>query len=75
MEDQFLALKKSKNRALGQADTQEDMVIDLRDFYPSGLEEDEHFHQAFILRHKKSEQEGDDKNVQVKNKNKKRKYI
>lgn len=34
MHDQFLTLKKSKNQAIGQADKQEDTVIDMRDFYP-----------------------------------------
>jgi hypothetical protein len=33
-------LKKAKNRALGEADKQEDGYIDLRNFFPSGLEED-----------------------------------
>lgn len=37
MQEQFLGLKKSKNRALGEADAQQDTTIDLRDFYPSGI--------------------------------------
>jgi hypothetical protein len=40
MEDQFLGLKKSKNRTLAEADQQEDQLFDIRDFYPSGLDED-----------------------------------
>ena len=46
-------MKKAKIRALGEADMQEDTVIDVRNFYPSGLEEDEHFKQAFVVKHKK----------------------
>lgn len=53
MEDQFLTLKKSKNRALREADKQEDSIIDLRDFYPSTMEEDEHYKNSFVLKHKK----------------------
>jgi len=42
MQDQFLTLKKSKNRAIGEADQQEDLVIDLRDFYHCTEDEDQH---------------------------------
>lgn len=55
MHDQFLTLKKSKNQAIGEADKQENAVIDLRDFYPARCEEDEHYHNAFVLKHHKSE--------------------
>lgn len=34
MQDQFLTLKKAKNKAIGEADQQHDAVIDLRYFYP-----------------------------------------
>ena len=37
MHDQFLGLKKLKNRVLGETDAQQDTIIDLRDFYPSGM--------------------------------------
>jgi hypothetical protein len=37
MEDQYLGLKKSKNRALGEADQQHDGLLDVRNFYSSGL--------------------------------------
>ncbi len=40
MENQFLSLKKSKNRILGEADQQEDQIFDIRDFYNCGLDED-----------------------------------
>lgn len=33
MEDQFLNLKKCKNKALGEADTQQDIILDPRIFY------------------------------------------
>lgn len=56
MQEQFLTLKKSKNRAICEADQQEDAVIDLRDFYPSGMEEDEHYKNAFVLKHRKADQ-------------------
>jgi hypothetical protein len=38
VENQFLSLKKSKNRTLGEADQQEDQLFDIRDFYHSGLD-------------------------------------
>jgi len=38
MEDQFLALKKSKNKILVEADQQEDQPFDVRDFYNCGLD-------------------------------------
>ena len=56
MQDQFLTLKKSKNQALGEADKQQDTVIDVRDFYPSTIEEDQHYHEAFVLKHKNKEE-------------------
>lgn len=40
MENQFLGLKKSKNRTLGEADQQEDRIFDVRDFFNCGLDED-----------------------------------
>jgi hypothetical protein len=40
MENQFLALKKSKNKILAEADQQEDQLFDIRDFYNCGLDED-----------------------------------
>jgi hypothetical protein len=42
MENQYLSLKKSKNRILAEADQQEDQLFDIRDFYNCGLDEDEH---------------------------------
>jgi len=33
MEDQFLNLKKCKNKALGEADQQDDSQLDVRIFY------------------------------------------
>jgi hypothetical protein len=38
MEDQFLNLKKCKNKLLGEADQQTDRLIDLRVFYDSMIE-------------------------------------
>jgi hypothetical protein len=38
MEDQFLGLKKSKNKILVEADQQEDQLFDVRDFYNCGLD-------------------------------------
>lgn len=38
MECQYLALKKSKNRTLGEADQQEDQYFDVRDFYNCELD-------------------------------------
>lgn len=40
MEGQFLTMKKSKNKALCEADQQHDTVLDMRDFYPSGMDEE-----------------------------------
>lgn len=40
VEEQYLALKKSKNRTLGEADMQHDGLLDLRIFYPCGFDED-----------------------------------
>ncbi len=42
MESQYLSLKKSKNRILAEADQQLDQLLDIRDFYNCGLDEDEH---------------------------------
>lgn len=53
MENEFLTLKKAKNRALGDPDVQEDTIIDMRVFFPSSMEEDEHFKESFILKHRK----------------------
>ena len=50
-------MKKAKNRALGEADQQEDTIIDVRNFYPSGKDEDEHFKDAFILKHRNKDEE------------------
>ena len=50
MEDQFLALKKSKNKILVEADQQEDKLFDIRDFYLSGLDEDEHLEKILSLK-------------------------
>lgn len=38
MENQYLSLKKSKNRIVGEADKQEDQLFDIRDFYNCGLD-------------------------------------
>lgn len=43
MEDQFLNLKKCKNKALGEADQQEDAILDPRVFYECEMDEDDHF--------------------------------
>jgi hypothetical protein len=40
MEDQFLNLKKCKNKALGEADQQTDALLDLRTFYECRLDDD-----------------------------------
>ena len=48
-------MKKSKNRTLGEADQQHDSLLDVRNFYPSNLDEDEHFEEAFILKHQKDQ--------------------
>ena len=40
MENQFLGLKKSKNRTLAEADQQLDQIFDIRDFYNCGFDED-----------------------------------
>lgn len=53
MENEFLTLKKAKNRALGEPDVQEDTIIDMRVFFPSSMEEDEHFKESFVLKHRK----------------------
>lgn len=51
MEDQFLNMKKCKIRALGEADQQSDTLLDIRIFFETDMDEDEHFQQAFILKH------------------------
>jgi hypothetical protein len=43
MEDQFLNLKKCKNKALGEADQQIDVLLDPRVFYECAIDEEEHF--------------------------------
>ena len=43
MEDQFLNLKKCKNKALGEADQQIDILLDPRVFYDCDVDEDDHF--------------------------------
>ena len=40
MDDQFLSLKKTKNRALADADHQIDELLDVREFFDCGLDED-----------------------------------
>lgn len=55
MEDQFLNLKKCKNKALGEADQQEDAILDPRVFYECEMDEDDHFEQAFILKHRRED--------------------
>lgn len=55
MEDQFLNLKKCKNKVLGEADQQIDILLDPRIFYDYTLDEDEHFEEAFILKHRSSD--------------------
>jgi hypothetical protein len=40
MHDQFLTLKKSKNQAIGEADKQQDTILDVRDFYNSHVDEE-----------------------------------
>lgn len=52
MHDQFLSLKKSRNQAIGETDQQQDEVIDVRDFYSCSTEEEDHYHEAFVLKHK-----------------------
>jgi hypothetical protein len=47
MENQFLSLKKSKNKILGEADQQLDQLFDIRDFYNCELDEDEHLEKVF----------------------------
>ena len=56
MHDQFLTLKKSKNQAIGEADKQQDTIIDVRDFYNSHVDEEQHYHTSFILKHKHDEE-------------------
>lgn len=68
MEDQFLNLKKCKNKALGEADQQSDLLLDPRLFYDCNIDEDEHFEEAFILKHRKSED-------RPQTNQKKRKYV
>lgn len=70
MQDQFLNLKKCKNKALGEADTQHDEILDPRIFYECAEDEDEHFEQAFILKHRK-----DDKDRPQTGNQKKKKYV
>jgi hypothetical protein len=36
-------MKKSKNKALGEADQQQDFTLDIRTFYETTMDEDEHF--------------------------------
>ena len=55
MEDQFLNLKKCKNKALGEADQQIDELLDPRVFYENAQDEDDHFEDAFVLKHKKED--------------------
>lgn len=55
MQDQFLNLKKCKNKALGEADQQVDGLLDPIVFYDSNIDEQEHFEEAFILKHRKNE--------------------
>ncbi len=55
MHDQFLTLKKSKNQAIGEADKQQDTILDVRDFYNSHVDEEQHYHTSFILKHKHDE--------------------
>ena len=57
MEDQFLNLKKCKNKALGEADQQTDSNLDPRVFYECEVDEDEHFENAFVLKHRKELEE------------------
>ena len=52
MEDQFLNLKKCKNKALGEADQQTDVQLDVRTFYECHLDDEQHFEDAFILKHR-----------------------
>jgi len=40
MEDQFLNLKKCKNKALGEADQQIDVQLDVRTFYECHLDDE-----------------------------------
>lgn len=69
MEDQFLNLKKCKNKALGEADMQQDCLLDPRIFYECSLDEDEHFDEAFMLKHRKEDKD------RPQTGGKKRKYI
>jgi hypothetical protein len=70
MEDQFLNLKKCKNKALGEADQQIDTILDPRVFYDCEVDEDDHFENAFILKHRK---EGEDRPATAAQK--KKKYV
>ena len=69
MEDQFLNLKKCKNKALGEADTQVDAILDPRIFYDCAVDEDQHFEEAFILKHRNQDR------PETSNNKKKRKYV
>ena len=69
MEDQFLNLKKCKNKALGEADTQEDAILDPRIFYECAEDEDEHFEEAFILKHRNQDR------PETSNNKRKKKYV
>jgi hypothetical protein len=57
MQDQFLTLKKSKNRAIGESDKQEDAIIDMRCFYQCEEDEDQHFRDALVIKGKPSNEE------------------
>jgi hypothetical protein len=66
MQDQFLTLKKSKNRAIGESDKQEDAIIDMRGFYHCEEDEDQHFRDVILIKGKPvleedNENEGEDK--------------
>lgn len=76
MYDQFITLKKSKNRAIGQSDQQEDVTIDLRYFYPCEEDEDQHYRNCLVLKPKNSGEENDKQGEQQKERNnKKKKYV
>lgn len=58
MDGQFLSLKKTKNRALADADQQIDELLDVREFFDCGLDEDEHFEETFDIKTGKKNTKG-----------------
>ncbi|CAM5998982.1 unnamed protein product [Sphagnum balticum] len=71
MEDQFLNLKKCKNKALAEADQQTDSFLDPRTFYAVNIDDEEHLELAFTLRQQRRENE----RPQTSQAAKKKKYV